>query len=324
MNRNSFENWLEVLKAQNDIVLFSHVNPDGDTTGATLGLRLALLALGKRVRLICDGTVPETMRFLEGSGEYHRPEEAEDWEIPAALAVDAASADMLGAARPLFERAAIRLVIDHHPTNPAYGQENFLRPGEAATCLLAYEAIRALGVTITLEMGTCLMLGMSTDTGHFQYSYTSPAILRAAADLVELGVSLSDISRRMYRSQPMRKLRLTRIALENLRYFYDDQMALIVLNKAAYDETGCSFGEADGIVNQGLEVEGVRFAFMLSERPDGIKVSMRSVEPDTVNDIAFALGGGGHAQAAGCTLHMSLEEAERVLLWRVGQKVKGA
>ena len=311
----------ELLKARN-LFLFSHVSPDGDTVGAALALRLALLALNKQVRLICDSPVPVKLSFLPGSDAYETPDAAEGSRIEAAVAVDVSSPELLRKSLALFEAADVRFVIDHHTTNPGYGQYNYIRGGESSCCLLVYEAIREMGVSITKEMATCLLLGMSTDTGHFQYPSTSPETLRAAADLVALGADISDITRRMYRTQSMKRMQLLRIALASLHFECDQQVGVIVLDREAYDQTGCSFGEADGIVNTALEVDGVRIAFMLSEREDGIKVSLRATEPDTVNDVAVAFGGGGHAQAAGCTLHTTLEEAEKEVLSFIREKLE--
>ena len=131
----------------------------------------------------------------------------------------------------------------------------------------------------------------------------------AAGELLKLGVDISAMTRRLYRTQPMNRVKLTRIAYNKLRFMFDQQVGVIDFDKHDFEETGCTFGQADGLVNKALEVEGVRMAVLASEREDGIKMSLRAVEPDTVNDIAVLFGGGGHAQAAGCTIHAPLQEA---------------
>ena len=317
---NSLEAWAEAVREADDLTLFSHVNPDGDTVGSVLALRLALLSLGKKVQIVCDGKIPEKFSFLSGAEAYLRPEEC---TAPmAAIAVDVSSPDMLGACRALFEGASRRLVIDHHATNPLFGDIHYVRGGESSCSLLIYEAIAALKVPMSREMGTCLMLGMSTDTGHFQYASTSAETLRAAGELVDLGVNISDISRRMYRSQPMSRMRLTQAALSRLHYEAQDQIGIIALEKSVFEACGCTTADADGLANMALEVQGVRMAFLITERDDCVKVSMRAMEPYTVNDIAQALGGGGHAQAAGVSLHMTLAEAERLILQKARAKLE--
>ena len=307
--KREFEDWLCHAHQAKRVALLAHVSPDGDTLGSTLALRLAFLALGKQADVICDGDMPDNLKYLPGSEAMLHPENVNGADYDTAIAVDVSDRSLLGKSEAVFDAAGFRMVIDHHATNPAFGQANFIRRGESACCLLAYEAILGLGVEMTKDMGTCLLTGMSTDTGHFQYPATSPATLIAAGELLKLGVDISAMTRRLYRTQPMNRVKLTRIAYNKLRFMFDRQVGVIDFDKHDFEETGCTFGQADGLVNKALEVEGVRMAVLASEREDGIKMSLRAVEPDTVNDIAVLFGGGGHAQAAGCTIHAPLQEA---------------
>ena len=314
------EDWLCRARTEKRMALIAHISPDGDTVGATLALRLAFLSLGKAVDVICDGDVPQSMRFLPGVDAFLKPEQA---QVPydTAIAVDVSDRSLLGKSEAVFDSAQVRMVIDHHATNPAYGDVNFIRGGESACCLLAYEAILALGVPMDVPMGTCLMTGLSTDTGHFQYPSTTEAALACAAHLRGLGVDISYITRMMYRTQPMERVNITRIAYNHMRFVLNGQVGVIELTRRDFEETGCTFGQADGLVNRALEVEGVRMAVLASERDEGIKMSLRAVEPDTVNDIAQRFGGGGHAQAAGCTIHAPLEEAVAMVLSAMEEKL---
>lgn len=314
------ETWLCRAREAERLALIAHVSPDGDTLGAALALRLAFLSLGKSADVICDGNVPENMRFLEGAEAVIRPEDVSG-SYDTAMAVDVSDRRMMGKAEAVFDSARVRLVIDHHETNPSFADENFIRRGECACCLLAYEAILALGVCMTRQMGDCLMLGLSTDTGHFQYGYTSAAAFEAAGALRRLGVDVSDITRRLYRSQPMSRVRLTRIAYQKMHFECNDRIGVIELTAKDFDESGCSPHETGGLVNLALEVEGVRMALLACERDGAIKCSLRCVEPDTVNDIAARFGGGGHAQAAGLTLHMPIDKAVSVVLTAMEEKL---
>ena len=314
------EDWLCRARKAKRMALIAHVSPDGDTVGATLALRLAFLSLGKAVDVVCDGDVPRSMQFLPGFDAFLKPDQAQG-PYDTAIAVDVSDRSLLGKSEAVFDSAQVRMVIDHHATNPAYGDVNFIRGGESACCLLAYEAILALGVPMDVPMGTCLMTGLSTDTGHFQYPCTTEAALACAAHLRGLGVDISYITRMMYRTQPMERVNITRIAYNHMRFVLNGQVGVIELTRRDFEETGCTFGQADGLVNRALEVEGVRMAVLASERDEGIKMSLRAVEPDTVNDIAQRFGGGGHAQAAGCTIHAPLDEAVRMVLAAMEEKL---
>ncbi len=314
------EDWLCRARKAKRMALIAHVSPDGDTVGATLALRLAFLSLGKAVDVVCDGDVPRSMQFLPGFDAFLKPDQAQG-PYDTAIAVDVSDRSLLGKSEAVFDSAQVRMVIDHHATNPAYGDVNFIRGGESACCLLAYEVILALGVPMDVPMGTCLMTGLSTDTGHFQYPCTTEAALACAAHLRGLGVDISYITRMMYRTQPMERVKITRIAYDRMRFVLGGQVGVIELTRQDFEETGCTFGQADGLVNRALEVEGVRMAVLASERDEGIKMSLRAVEPDTVNDIAQRFGGGGHAQAAGCTIHALLNEAVAMVLAAMEEKL---
>lgn len=314
------EDWLCRARKAKRMALIAHVSPDGDTVGATLALRLAFLSLGKAVDVVCDGDVPRSMQFLPGFDAFLKPDQAQG-PYDTAIAVDVSDRSLLGKSEAVFDSAQVRMVIDHHATNPAYGDVNFIRGGESACCLLAYEAILALGVPMDVPMGTCLMTGLSTDTGHFQYPCTTEAALACAAHLRGLGVDISYITRMMYRTQPMERVKITRIAYDRMRFELGGQVGVIELTRQDFEETGCTFGQADGLVNRALEVEGVRMAVLASERDEGIKMSLRAVEPDTVNDIAQRFGGGGHAQAAACTIHAPLNEAVAMVLAAMEEKL---
>lgn len=314
------EDWLCRARKAKRMALIAHISPDGDTVGATLALRLAFLSLGKAVDVICDGDVPQSMRFLPGVDAFLKPEQAQG-PYDTAIAVDVSDRSLLGKSEAVFDSAQVRMVIDHHATNPHYGDVNEIRGDECSCCVLAYDVISALGITLTVEMGTCLMLGLSTDTGHFQYPYTTPKALRVGAALLELGVDVSNMTRRLYRTSSRQRVAITRIAYQNMRFELDGRVGVIMLSQKDFEAAGCTPFETGGLVNLALEVEGVRMAILATERGDEVKLSLRAVEPDTVNDIAGRFGGGGHAQAAGCSFACDMDDAVRQVLAAMEEKL---
>ncbi|MBR3795794.1 MAG: DHH family phosphoesterase [Clostridia bacterium] len=314
------QDWLCQARKAKRMALIAHVSPDGDTVGATLALRLAFLSLGKEVDVICDGKTDKSLGYLPGVECFLRPEETEGL-YDTVIAVDVSDHKLLGKADAIFDRAPVRMVIDHHATNPGYGDYNYIRGDECSCCVLAYEVITALGVNVTLDMGTCLMTGMSTDTGHFMYPYTTPLAFEIAGKLRALGVDISYITRVLYRTQERTAVNLTRIAYQKLHFELDGQVGVIELTQADMDEAGADYSQTGGLVNKALEVEGVRMAILATQREEGVKLSLRAVEPDTVNDIAKQFGGGGHAQAAGVTMHMPMDAAVQTVLAAMKEKL---
>lgn len=318
--RLNLEDWLcRVCKAKR-MALIAHVSPDGDTVGATLALRLAFLSLGKAVDVICDGEIDRSLLFLPGADAFLRPEQTGGL-YDAAVGVDVSDRRLLGKSEVVFDQAAERYVIDHHATNPAYGDYNYIRGDECSCCVLAYDAIAAMGIEVTKEIGTCLMTGMSTDTGHFMYPYTTAKAFEIAGKLRAIGVDVSMITRILYRTQAREYVNLTRLAYQNMRFELDGKVGVIVLTKQDMEIAGANPTQTGGLVNKALEVEGVRMAILATERDEGVKLSLRAVEPDTVNDIAKAYGGGGHAQAAGVTMFIPIEEAVATILAEMEKKL---
>ena len=311
--KNNLRDWLCQARKAKRLALIAHVSPDGDTVGATLALRLAFLSLGKAVDVICDGKPDRTLSYLPGIECFQKPEETGGL-YDAAIAVDVSDHKLLGKSESIFDSAPVKLVIDHHATNPGYGDVNYIRGDECSCCVLAYEAITEMGIEIDKGIGTCLMTGMSTDTGHFMYPYTTPFAFEIAGRLLALGVDVSFVTRRLYRTQSKEAVALARLAYQKLRFELDDQVGVIELTKAEMDEAGADVSQTGGLVNKALEIEGVRMAILATEREDGVKLSLRAVEPDTVNDIAKRFGGGGHAQAAGVTMQLPIHEAVETIL----------
>ena len=317
---NNLMDWLCQARKAKRMALIAHVSPDGDTVGATLALRLAFLSMGKAVDVICADEMDGSLAFLPGYDAFIKPEQTEGM-YDAAIAVDVSDHKLLGKADVIFDQAQIKMVIDHHATNPGYGDYNYICGDECACCVLAYEAIAAMGVEITREMGTCLLTGMSTDTGHFMYPYTTARSFEIAAKLRALGVDVSYITRLLYRTQSMESVNMTRIAYQKMRFELDGRVGVIELTLEDQQKADCVNKQTKGLVNKALEVEGVRMAILATEREDCVKLSLRAVEPDTVNDIARQFGGGGHAQAAGVTMYVPIDEAVQTVLAAMKEKL---
>ena len=317
---NNLMDWLCQARKAKRMALIAHVSPDGDTVGATLALRLAFLSLGKAVDVICDGEASKSLSYLPGIDAFMTPEQTSGL-YDTVIAVDVSDHRLLGKADVIFDHAPVKMVIDHHATNPGYGDYNYIRGDECSCCVLAYDAILALDVELTRDMGTCLMTGMSTDTGHFMYPYTTPHAFEVAGKLLALGVDVSYITRVLYRTQERSAVNLTRIAYRNMRFELNGQVGVIELSQADMDEAGATYHQTNGLVNKALEVEGVRMAILATQREEGVKLSLRAVEPDTVNDIAKQFGGGGHAQAAGVTMQMPMDKAVAAVLAAMKEKM---
>jgi len=292
------------------IALCAHVSPDGDTIGSTLGLGLGLIQLGKAVTLFCQDKVPDNLHFLPGWEMYRKPEEAGDASFDLLVAVDAADLLRLGTGASLREISRHTAQVDHHGTNPHYMQVNLVDATASATSLLIFGLLKMMGVKLNREIAMCLYTGISTDTGNFSFGNTTEEAFQVVGELMRYQIPLPEMSRTLFRERTKAQFLLTRRAMDSIMFWQDDQVAGMKLAWKDFLETGTLSEHADTIVNLAMDIAGVEMAFLVRETADGsVKASLRARAPRKVDQLAASLGGGGHAQAAGCTLSLPLDEA---------------
>ena len=300
---------MSALCAAKRIALVCHISPDGDTVGSALAMRLGLMAMGKEVVLYCQDKIPGVLGFLPGAENFRMPEDA-DKPADLLLCLDVSDEKRMGRCNVLLAKAACTAQVDHHGTNTCYCQENAVDGTAPANCLIVYELLKRLGCTITPEIALCLAVGLSTDTGHLVYGSTTPEAYRVMGELVEAGAPIAEAYRRLYRERPPRQVALLAKALESLTFHEEGRITSIRLTQKDFADCGALGEDAEIIVNYGLDVLGVRMCVFAREQADGsVKLSLRAVAPHKVSTVAQSFGGGGHAQAAGATVLMPLDEA---------------
>jgi len=305
------------LQSQRRIGFICHIRPDGDTLGAALALRLAMLALGKEAIVYCQDKVPEKLAFLPGAETIvHDAAALETCDVIGAI--DCAAPDRLGEALTVFEKKE-NFCLDHHGTNPLYARVNWVEECSAAS-LLAQELIEDLGVTLDADMADCLYTGIITDTGRFAYSLTEPRALIATAKLMEVGAHFTELQEQLFRIGTYAERRLLGECLCTLETPDEGRFYLLTLTDEMFERAHALPEDAEGFVNYALDIRGTQASALISQSKDGWKVSLRSRGDLYVNGVAQAFGGGGHPNAAGCTLHGTLEEAKAALLAELGRQ----
>ena len=304
---------LSAVQAAGSVLLFCHVSPDGDTLGSALALRLRLMALGKSVRLLLDGEVPSNLAFLPGMDAVEGPDVMTEG-ADLALAVDVSCEERLGACAPAFYAAARTAVVDHHGSNPGFGQINWIDGDAPATAVLVYRLLEAMDGPIAREEAICLYTGLSTDTGNFIYESTSAESFRMMAALMDAGLPLAEYARRLFRVKELPFVRLLGQALPSLRLTCGGKVAGLTLTAEQMRKAGAKAGHTDGLVDYAIDLEGVAMAYFARETEDGrVKVSLRALEPWRVDQVAARFGGGGHRLASGLTVDMPLSEAAQAV-----------
>ncbi len=312
--KRNLDGVIDAVRGAETIALCAHMNPDGDTLGSCLALRLALLSLGKAADVFCDDRVPDNLRFMPGADTVRRADEAAA-HYDLLLAVDVSDERRMGSAAALRERCASTAQVDHHGTNPGFMAANCVDPEASATGLVVRELLARLGVALTPDIALCLYVAISTDTGNFSFSNTTVEAFETAGELLAQGLPLSRLNRALFQERSREQTLLLGRALNSLRFDQAGRIAVMTLAQADFDACGAKQEHAEAIVNFGLNVTGVKLAALVRENgAGGVKASLRAVEPYRVDTVAAALGGGGHLLAAGCSLSDSLiNAASRVL-----------
>jgi phosphoesterase RecJ-like protein len=301
--------------------MLGHVHPDGDVLGTLLALGLALEGRGWRVRYGGPHPAPSVLSFLPAVERYERLVAVNEPFDVIAL-TDCPNPDRT---EGLLEKARAQggtvVNIDHHPDNRRYGDVEWIEPTAAATGELLYRLLVGLGVPITPAVATNLFTAIHTDTGSFRYSNVTPRTFAIASALVAAGAEPAVVSSALYERRPPDALRLLGATLSRVEVSDDGRVAWLALPAGAVPE---AFVDSEELVNYPRSLASVRVACLLRERGGQVKVSLRGKGDVDVNTIAARFGGGGHRNAAGCTVPGSLDDATRAVLAAVRAALDGA
>lgn len=306
---------VEAIRSAARIVLFMHVSPDGDTIGSALALKMILEQMKKPVTMVLDGVVPPNLFFLPDIYCIRSPKDvALQMDMreagTLAIAVDVSVADRMGAGEALFMAAPCTAQVDHHETNPIYAMINVVDSEAPATAILVDRIQHELGLSTQLEESICLYTGLSTDTGNFVYQSTDAEAFSMMSRMMEAGLPLAKYGRLLFRRKEKEFVRLLGKALPTLQLLHNDEIAGMKISCTDIIAVGATSEHTDGVVDYAIDIAGVRMAYFARETADGgIKFSLRALSPYRVDEVAAQFGGGGHHLAAGCTVHLPLDEA---------------
>jgi bifunctional oligoribonuclease and PAP phosphatase NrnA len=319
----SFAEIAATLEGADDILVASHVRPDGDALGSTIAFALWLKSLGKKVTAWNEEGVTQKFRYLPGHEIVSLPD-PEPRAFGVLVALDNSVKNRLGSVLKSVASAGLVVNIDHHVSNEGYGDLNYIDPSAPATGQILCEFFGDRGIALTPEVAANLFAAISTDTGSFQYQGTNARTFSAASVLIEAGVNVAELSRAMYENQPKRRLELLRFALNQAKFSCDGHLASFSLPLAAVEEMGVLPEDNEGIIDHLRSVEGVVAAVFFEELGDGlIRVSSRSKDERVdVCRICKQFGGGGHPLAAGARMRGTLAEVEERFLDAVCHEIR--
>ena len=305
-NMSTLDKILEEINNAESIVILTHENPDGDAVGTSLALYSALKISGKSNVDLIIPECPKTFAFLPNADKIKKETSVENYDL--AIAIDAANLNMLNGWAKHFEDANTTIVIDHHGTNTMYGDYNFVNPDAPACAEVMIVVLNYFNMEINKDIGTCLLAGIITDTGGFKYQGVTAETFEFVAELLNKGVNVSNTYRKVLQVKTKSAFELSRIANNRLEFFEEGKIAYTYLTLEDYDKVNGSYGDHEGIVDVGRDIEGVEVSIFVREiRGKGLKVSLRSNDKVNVDEIALLFGGGGHLKAAGFSTSDSFE-----------------
>ena len=302
----NYKQCAKLLLTHENILIVTHRNPDGDTVASAAALCSALRRGGRNAYLYPN---PQVNRHLRPFAEkYFAPE---DFTAKYTVAVDVATDGML----PKGFEGAVDLCIDHHPTNSGYASETLVRADKSSCAEAVMEVILCMNTDLTPDEATLLYIGLTTDTGCFQYSNTSAASFRAAAELLRLGADNAMVSTVFFRKVSRARLKLESMIYSGLQYFRDGKIAVATITLEMMEKAGATEDDCDDLAGLAGRVEGSILNITIREQEDGSsKISVRSTPEISSSDICAVFGGGGHAMAAGCTIYGKPDKARDMLL----------
>lgn len=310
----TLDNILEEIKKAESIVILTHENPDGDAIGSTFAMQMILEKMGKKADVIIP-ELPRVYEFLPKAGEIKKEGNKEPYDL--AIALDAATIKMLNGWSNYFETAKVKVVIDHHSTNTMYGDDNYVNPDAPACAQILIQIMEYFGVEIDKEIGTCILTGIITDTGGFQYQSTTPETFEFASELLQKGVNVSEIYKQVMNTKSRANFELRKRAIDRMEFLEDGKIAFTYITKQDEEEVNAENGDYEGIVEEGRAIEGVEVSIFIRETSKGYKASLRSNSYLNVSDVCLMFGGGGHFHAAGCTIAQSLEQVKEKIINQV-------
>lgn len=306
----------DIIKSSKNILLTSHINPDGDTLGSMCGMySLIELNFKKKCDMLVVSKVAKMYDFIPNVKlARHIDEYDKSREYDLVINLDVAAIDRICDGEILFNKAKNTVNIDHHKTNIGYADLNFVDGGASSTSEVVYYIAKNLNWKTNLDVATCLYTGILTDTGSFRFDNTTPRSLIYAAEMVEAGVSPSEMYKYCYETQSKNMVLFQSYCVNKAVFADDDKIAYTIVYKKDMEKFKGEDDFTEGLTEKLRAIMSTRVAFVAKEMNNGwTRISMRSKSADAA-EICAAFGGGGHKLASGCTVKCGVDEAVKKVL----------
>jgi len=305
---------VDAIRARQRFVLSSHARPDGDSIGSQLAMAHALRSLGKEAVCVNADPAPAPLMQFPGVPDIRIAPRVEG-HFDAAIIMECGDLARTGVAG--LDRSFV-INIDHHPGNTGYGDLTWFNPEAAACGEMVFDLVQALGVKLTVEIATHVYLAILTDTGSFHYSNMTPRTFDICRQALEAGIDPVMIARNVYDSNNMGRLKLFGAVLSGMQIDAAGRIAIIYLDHEIAREAGGTYEDTEGVVNLPLTVKDIQaVVFFKQVEGDEYRVSMRSKGDIDIGSVAKDFGGGGHRNAAGCSVNGAIDALQKTFIAKI-------
>jgi phosphoesterase RecJ-like protein len=320
MKNPDLQRVVEAVRARKRFVVSSHARPDGDSIGSQLAFAYAAQHLGKDVVIVNrDPAAPPLMAF-PGVPSIQITD-AVSGDFDAAVIMECGDLGRPGVAG--LDRYFV-INIDHHQGNTGYGAINWFDPAAAACGEMVFDLVTGLGVPLTREIATHVYLAILTDTGSFHYSSISPRTFDVCRQTLEAGVDPVEVARNVYDSNNMGRLKLFGSVLSSMQIDPSGRIAIVYLDHDMARAAGGTYEDTEGLINLPLTVKEIQsVVFFKQNEGEQYRVSMRSKGDIDVAAVAREFGGGGHKNAAGCTVTGPIDALQKTFVEKIEQAIDG-
>lgn len=318
---------IEVINKNQNFMVTTHTNPEGDALGSSLALALFLKQLGKNARVVTKDPIPYFLEFFpEKSMIFQSPAIQEKYDVICVC--DCGDIARTGYFKNPLQGEKIPypstevINIDHHVTNKGFGTVNWIEGEASATGEMIYDLIHAMKGTITPAIATAIYTTVITETGSFHYSNTTPKMFMIASECASKGIDVNQIAKGIFDTSSKGRLALLGKVLETLEVSSDGKVASVSVAGEMFKKTGTTSEDTESFVNYPRSIKGVDVAVLFREVSlTEYKVSLRAQQNLDVSEIAESFGGGGHKKAAGCTIQGSLKEVREKVFQAIGKRM---
>jgi bifunctional oligoribonuclease and PAP phosphatase NrnA len=319
-NDQPLQQIVDAVRQRQRFVVSSHARPDGDSIGSQLAFAYALQALGKEVTVVNRDAAPPPLMTFPGVPSIELAEQVSG-DYDAAVIMECGELTRPGVAG--LERYFV-INIDHHPGNTGYGAINWFDESAAACGEMVFDLVQMLGVPLSIEIATHIYLAILTDTGSFHYSSISPRTFDICRQLLEAGVDPVGVARSVYDSNNMGRLKLFGAVLSAMQIDPSGRIAIVYLDHDMARAAGGTYEDTEGLINLPLTVKEIQsVVFFKQTEGDDYRVSMRSKGEIDIGSVAKEFGGGGHKNAAGCSVTGPIDKLQKMFLEKIEQAIDG-